>query len=280
MKVTLADYSGFCFGVTKAINTAFDEINRNRNKANYSLGPLIHNPQVVKSLEDEGVRIIEDLNDIKEGNVIIRSHGVPEEIYRIAEEKQLNVIDTTCPFVRRIQKIVKEYCDKDFQIAIIGNPHHPEVIGINGWCYNRAVIIQEPGDIERINKDQKLCVVVQTTMSLTKYRELIELLKDKVKEIEIFDTICHATKQRQDAAKKLAGEVDAMIVIGGSNSSNTQKLVAICKEVKPESTFHVEGVEELDIEALRSYERVGVTAGASTPIWVINEIIEALKNIN
>jgi len=280
MKVLLADYSGFCFGVTKAIDTAFEEVKRNKDKANYSLGPLIHNPQVVKSLEDEGVKIVEDLENIHEGNVIIRSHGVPEKIYKIAEDKQLNIIDTTCPFVRRIQKIVKEYYDKDYQIAIIGNPHHPEVVGINGWCYDRAIIIQEPSDIDKIDGNQKLCVVVQTTMSLKVYKELIQLLKAKVKDIEVFDTICHATRHRQDAAKSLASKVDAMVIIGGNNSSNTQKLVTVCKEVIPDSTFHIESVDELDIDVLKQYEVVGVTAGASTPIWVINEVIEKLKKIN
>ena len=280
MKVLLADYSGFCFGVTKAINTAFEEVKRNKDKANYSLGPLIHNPQVVKGLEDEGVRIVDDLDNVHEGNVIIRSHGVPERIYKIAEDKQLNIIDTTCPFVRRIQRIVKEYSDKEYQIAIIGNPDHPEVIGINGWCYDRAVIIQEPNDIDKIDENQKLCVVVQTTMSLKVYKELLELLKTKVKDIEVFDTICHATRQRQDAAKSLANKVDAMVIIGGNNSSNTQKLVTICKETRPNSTFHVESVEELNVDELKQYEVVGVTAGASTPIWVINEVIDKLKRIN
>lgn len=280
MKVLLADYSGFCFGVTKAITTAFDEVKKNKDVANYSLGPLIHNPQVVKSLEDEGVKIIDNINEIQEGNIIIRSHGVPEDIYKIANEKRLNVIDTTCPFVRRIQRIVKEHCEKGYQIVIIGNPHHPEVIGINGWCYNRAIIIQDPIDIDQIDENQQLCVVVQTTMSLTVYKKLIELLKEKVKEIEIFDTICHATKQRQDAAKKLASEVEAMVIIGGNNSSNTQKLVAICKEVRPNSTYHIEDTDELDEEALKHFKVVGVTAGASTPIWVINEVVKKLKEIN
>lgn len=281
MKVILADFSGFCFGVTKAINTAFDEVKNSKGSLNYSLGPLIHNPQVVKSLEEEGVRVVEDLDEIHQtGNLIIRSHGVPEKIYRLAEEKGLRVIDTTCPFVRRIQKIVKDHCEKGYQIAIIGDPKHPEVIGINGWCYESAIIIQESRDIEKIDENQRLCVVVQTTMSLSLYKKLIEQLKEKVKEIVIFDTICNATKQRQDAARILAKKVDAMIVIGGNNSSNTQKLVTICKEEKPSSTFHIEGLDELEIEKIRPYNVVGVTAGASTPIWVINEVVETLKEIN
>lgn len=281
MKVILADFSGFCFGVKKAINIAFDEVKKNKGDANFSLGPVIHNPQVVKSLEEEGLRVVEDLTEIgAPGNLIIRSHGVPEKIYRLAEEKQLNIIDTTCPFVRRIQKIVKEYYEKGYQIAIIGDSQHPEVIGINGWCNDTAIILEKKSDLDKIDGSKRLCVVVQTTMSLTIYKMLVDELKNNVKNIEVFDTICHATKQRQDAARKLAKEVDAMIVIGGNNSSNTQKLAAVCKEERPSSTFHIEGPDELQMERLKGYDVVGVTAGASTPIWVINEVVERLKEIS
>lgn len=281
MKVILAEYSGFCFGVKKAIDTAFEEIELNQGKQPiYSLGPLIHNPQVVDQLAGQGVRVVDTLEDITEmGNIIIRSHGVAEKIYEAVENNASKMIDTTCPFVKRIQNIVKEHHQNGYSIAIIGDPSHPEVIGINGWCDDQGIIIQEKADLEKVPSNVPLCVVVQTTMSIPCYEELAQLLKDQVKDIKIFNTICHATKERQDAARKLAKEVDAMLVVGGFHSSNTRKLVAICKEERPNSTFHVETADELDVEKLKQFDVVGVTAGASTPHWIIDEIIERLKNL-
>lgn len=280
MKVILADYSGFCFGVEKAINTTFDELKKNQDKNKiYSLGPLIHNDQVVKRLEDEGIVVINDIHDVPNGSIIIRSHGVPEEIYRIANEKGLNIIDATCPFVRRIQNIVKKYHDDGYSIVIIGNPKHPEVIGINGWCNNKATIIHHEEDINKIAKTDKICAVVQTTMSVDFYEEIASKLEGFANEVVKYNTICLATKERQLAAQKLAEEVEAIIVIGGYHSSNTQKLVSICKEKKPYSTYHVETLEDLPIEILKKYSVIGVTAGASTPKWIINEIIHKLSNI-
>ncbi|SNR88248.1 4-hydroxy-3-methylbut-2-enyl diphosphate reductase [Anaerovirgula multivorans] len=280
MKVILADYSGFCFGVEKAINTTFEELEKKQVKDNISsLGPLIHNNQVVKDLEEKGVKVFEDINDISTGSVIVRSHGVSEEIYEIAKDKGLNIIDATCPFVRRIQNIAKKYHDKGYTIAIIGNPKHPEVIGINGWCNNEAIIIKDEENLKQIPKFDKLCVVAQTTMSVDQYEKIIEQLENYANEIVKFNTICSATKERQLAAKNLAEKVEAMIVIGGYHSSNTQKLVSICEEIKPDATYHVETVEDLPLKDIKQYKIVGVTAGASTPKWIINEIIHKLSNI-
>ncbi|MBM7614098.1 4-hydroxy-3-methylbut-2-enyl diphosphate reductase [Alkaliphilus hydrothermalis] len=279
MKVILAENSGFCFGVKKAIDTAFNEVEAKNEHKLYTLGPLIHNPQVVEELKQKGIDVIEDLEEVHSGNVIIRSHGVPEKIYREAEEKGIILTDSTCPFVSRIQKIVKEYYDKGYQIAIIGDPNHPEVIGINGWCNDDGVILQKTENIEKLKEDKPTCVVVQTTMSLVLYEEFIELIKHKISDLQIFNTICLATRKRQDAARKLSKEVDAMIVIGGYHSSNTQKLVTICKEEKPNDTFHIETVDEIDFEILKKYETIGITAGASTPHKVVNEVLEKIKNL-
>ncbi|GAB6087852.1 4-hydroxy-3-methylbut-2-enyl diphosphate reductase [Alkaliphilus crotonatoxidans] len=282
MKVILAEHSGFCFGVKKAIDKAFDEIKLNKEgKPIYSLGPLIHNPQVVEQLAQSGVKVVENLDEIRDqGNIIIRSHGVSEEIYDAASKKAEKIINTTCPFVKRIQDIVKEHHEKGYCIVIIGNPNHPEVIGINGWCNNEGIIIQTEEDIERIpNNEMPLCVVVQTTMSIPHYHRLAKLLKDRGKEIKIFNTICHATQKRQDAVKRLAKKADAIIVVGGYHSSNTQKLVAICKEQKPDTTFHVETAQELDLHRLKQFNVVGVTAGASTPPWIIEEVVNRLNHL-
>jgi len=281
MKVILAEHSGFCFGVKKAIDTAFDEVSFNEGKTPiYSYGPLIHNPQVVAQLQSKGVTVVEDLEvSYAPGNWIIRSHGISEEVYGLLEEKGAKIIDATCPFVRRIQKLVKEYDQRGYQIAIIGDPSHPEVIGINGWCSNKGVIVQSKEDLEKIDSQQPLCVVVQTTMSLVHYEELVVAIKSQVQDLVLFNTICNATKERQEAARQLAQNADAMVVVGGYASSNTQKLVTICRGENPTGTFHVETAEELDIKKLRQYKVLGVTAGASTPHWIIKEVVARLEAI-
>lgn len=280
MKVILADYSGFCFGVENAINTTLKEIdNKDENKVVSSLGPLIHNDQVVKELKDKGVNVINNIDDAIEGSIIIRSHGVPKNIYEKAKNNKLEIIDATCPFVKRIQNIVKSHEERGYNIVIIGNPSHPEVIGINGWCNNKAIIIEDEEDIKKIPKTDKLCVVVQTTMSLAHYEKISNKLDSLANEVVKFNTICSATKERQSSAKNLAEKVDVMIVIGGFHSSNTQKLVEICKSVKPNATFHIETLKDLPLNELSKYKTVGITAGASTPQWIIDEIMEKLKSI-
>ncbi len=283
MEIILADYSGFCFGVEKAITTTLEtleELSEKPGKYNiYSLGPLIHNEQVVKELANKGIQVVEDIDDIGIGTVIIRSHGVPKEIFTIAKSKGLNIIDLTCPFVRRIQNIAEKYHKKGYRVVIIGDPEHPEVIGINGWCDNKAIIINDEKDLKRLVKFDKLCVVVQTTMSISQYEKISKELQGYADEIINFDTICLATKERQSAARELSSKVEAMLIIGGYHSSNTQKLVSICKEVKSCCTYHVETIDDLPIEELKLYKTIGVTAGASTPKWIINEIIHKLRNI-
>ena len=280
MRVKLAEYSGFCFGVEKAITTTLEELKKRTQKSNiYSLGPLIHNEQVVDSLSKKGIQVIENIDDINKGTVIIRSHGVPKAILETARDRGINIIDVTCPFVKRIQNLAEDYYNKGYKIVIIGDPEHPEVIGINGWCDNQAIIINNCEDLEDFPKSDKICVVVQTTMPVKQYKEISEKLKNYSSKIEKFNTICLATKERQSAAKKLSQEVEAMVVIGGHHSSNTQKLVSICKKIRPQSTYHVETVEDLPLDKLKQYRVVGVTAGASTPKWIISEIIHTLNNI-
>ncbi|KAB3524948.1 4-hydroxy-3-methylbut-2-enyl diphosphate reductase [Alkaliphilus serpentinus] len=279
MKVILADYSGFCFGVEKAIDIVFDEMNKNNGYHIYSLGPLIHNTQVVSQLEEKGLKVIDDIGSAEDGRVIIRSHGVSEAIYIEAKDKSLEIIDTTCPYVKRIQGIVNTYYKEGFSIVIVGNPKHPEVIGINGWCNNSAYIIETLEEAKGLPTFDKLCVVSQTTMSIPLFKTISEELISKGKEVKVHNTICSATKQRQEAARRLAKEVEAIIVVGGTHSSNTQKLVKICKEELPNSTFSVETVHDLDLELLKKYGIVGITAGASTPKWAIDEIIKTLEEL-
>ncbi len=278
MKVIVANHSGFCFGVEKAISAAFNELDSNSNNI-YTLGPLIHNKQVIDKLNEDGIRVIEDINEGVDGTVIIRSHGIPKRIYDVANDKNIFLIDATCPFVRKIQSIVKEYKEMGYDIVIIGNPDHPEVIGINGWCDDTAYVIKTEDDIKNIPFLDKMCIVVQTTMSTELYDKLTHMLEEKSNNIVKFNTICSATKDRQKAARDLAKEADSMIVIGGYHSSNTQKLVEICKEEKPDATFHIETASEIPLDLLKQYKSVGVTAGASTPKWIIDEVIDTINNL-
>jgi len=280
MKIKVARNSGFCFGVEKAVNKAFDATQQNKTNI-YSLGPIIHNKQVIGKLMETGLDVVNTIEEIQHGTVIIRSHGVGKNIYDRAELKDLEIIDTTCPFVRRIQNIVKDYYQKGYKIAVIGDPKHPEVIGIDGWCDNQALIVQSESDIPKDMKHfEKLCIVVQTTMPLSRFETLSEKLSQRAEHVERFDTTCFATKERQESAKELALEVDAMVVIGGYNSSNTQKLVDICKEILPQSTFHIETALALNPQDFNDFETVGITAGASTPEWIIQDVIKYLNKLN
>ena len=279
MKVKIANNAGFCFGVKRAMNIAWHELEERENGI-YALGPLIHNKQAVSRYEDKGLKTVNDLNDIPSNeSVIIRSHGVGEGIYIQSKEKDINVIDTTCPFVTKIHNLAKDYSEKGYKIIVIGDKNHPEVIGINGWCNEDAIIIKTLEEVDELNLDvnDKYCVVSQTTINLDLYDSIVEKLSTKLNNIVFKNTICSATKERQYSAKELSKEVDCMIVIGGKHSSNTQKLVNICSGIVP--TFAVETKDELDINELKKFDTVGVTAGASTPDWIITEVINFIESI-
>jgi 4-hydroxy-3-methylbut-2-enyl diphosphate reductase len=278
LKIIIADNAGFCFGVKKAMNKTINAIGNTNSKKIYTYGPLIHNNQVINKLEGMGVSSVENLKDAKDNTLIIRSHGVPLNIYDLAKEYNIQITDATCPFVRKVQKTAKEYYDQGYTIVIIGNPKHPEVIGINGWCNNNAYIVQNAEDVDKINHWDKMCVVAQTTITLELWNSVVGRLHKRAILLEKVNTICTATKERQKACKNVAKEVDAMIVIGGYHSSNTQKLVQIGKKYC-ENTYHIETADELPIENLKNLNKIGVTAGASTPDWIIKEAIEKMNNM-
>ena len=280
MNIKISEKAGFCFGVKRAMGLAWRELCDEHDKQPYALGPLIHNKQAVEKYEERGLITVDDIEEIpSDVKMIIRSHGVSKSIYDRAEEKGLDVVDTTCPFVKKIHDIVKENYDNGKKIILIGDKNHPEVIGINGWCKNTAITIKtiEEAEVLELNNDKSYCAVAQTTMNLEVYRKIVEILKTKANDIEFNNTICSSTKARQEAARELASEMDCMIVIGGKHSSNTQKLVGICKEVCP--TFAIETRDDLDVEEIKKYENVGITAGASTPDWIIDDIIKFLKSL-
>ncbi|MBS4536256.1 bifunctional 4-hydroxy-3-methylbut-2-enyl diphosphate reductase/30S ribosomal protein S1 [Clostridium sp. D2Q-14] len=277
MRVILADNSGFCFGVERAINKSLITIKSKEDV--YSLGPLIHNKQVIESLSKQGLTTIENIDELNSGILIIRSHGVPINIYNDLKSKSIDYVDLTCPFVRNIQKIAKEHYDKGYKIIIIGNPKHPEVIGINGWCNYEADIINSKDDIEDTKKYDKICIVVQTTMNERKFEVLSKLISKNANEVLKFNTICNATKSRQKSCKEVASKVDAMIVIGGYHSSNTQKLVSISKDIC-KNTYHIETIDDINLKELKKYSLIGITAGASTPDWIIKEVVNHVSNID
>ena len=280
MEVKIAQNAGFCFGVKRAMKMAWDELENKCENDTYSLGPLIHNKQAVYKYKEKGLIEKEDLEDIPSNSkLIIRSHGVGEKVYTESKSKDMEIVDTTCPFVKKIHDIVKDFSDRGYEIIIIGNAVHPEIIGINGWCNNNAIIINKVEEIDSITFDstKAYCVVSQTTANLESFNNIVEKLKEKITNLTVKNTICFATKERQLSAIDLAKEVDCMVVIGGKHSSNTQKLVTICSKVVP--TFSIETKEELKKEMFENFKVAGVTAGASTPDWIIDEVIEYLKAI-
>ena len=280
MEVVRAESAGFCFGVEKAMEKAYQQIEKKTKTGEkiYTFGPLIHNEEVVKELKQKGVQVIdsvEELKEITEGSVIIRSHGVSREIYHILEQRGVECIDATCPFVKRIHKIVEKESEQGKKIIIIGNDGHPEVEGIKGWCSSPAIVIESKEDAMNYlpGEGEKICIVSQTTFNYNKFQELVEIFEKKGYDISVVNTICNATEERQTAARELAKKADVMIVIGGTNSSNTRKLYEICKS-ECEDTHFIQTLDDLNLDLPKSVRLVGITAGASTP----NNIIEEVQN--
>ena len=274
MEVTLAKTAGFCFGVKRAVDKVYELADQEEKV--YTFGPIIHNEEVVQDLESKGVQVLHSLDElaaVTDGIVVIRSHGVPESVYRLMEEKHIRYADATCPFVRKIHKLVEKHSREGRRIVIVGNDHHPEVEGIKGWSLTEPVVI---GSVEeaknlQIPETEPICVVSQTTFNYNKFKDIVEILEKKRYDRIVLNTICSATEERQEEAVRLASQVDAMIVIGGKSSSNTQKLFEICRNAC-ENTYYIQTLVDLDIKPFQSFRHVGITAGASTPNKIIEEV--------
>ena len=275
MNVIVAKTAGFCFGVKRAIEKVYEQIDI-ASKPVYTYGPIIHNEEVVRDLEEKGVHVlntVEELQALRDAVVVIRSHGVGKEIYDILEKNHIEIVDATCPFVKKIHNIVVEQNQQGRRVVIVGNPTHPEVQGIKGWGDEHTIVIEHAEELEdfEVKSGEKLCIVSQTTLNYKKFQELVEKISKKGYDILVLNTICNATQERQVEAKRIAAEVDAMIVIGGKNSSNTQKLYEICqKECK--HTYYIQTLGDLNPESVNSVRSVGITAGASTPNHIIEEV--------
>ena len=281
MEINIAKSAGFCFGVRRAVDTVYKESGK---KNVYTYGPIIHNDEVVADLERQGVGVIYDSREFRslgEGTIIIRSHGVPKAIYDEIAEAGLDLVDATCPFVRKIHRIVERESREGRVVIIVGNNHHPEVEGIMGWCHTRPIVIENRKQAEAIavDADTKLSIVSQTTFNYNKFQYLVEIISEKGYDINVFNTICNATEERQKETRELAMRSDAMIVIGGRHSSNTQKLFEISKK-ECSNTFYIQTKNDLNMEDFHNIGILGITAGASTPNNIIKEVHESMAEMS
>ena len=282
MSVNIAKSAGFCFGVKRAVNMVYDEIGQSDCPI-YTYGPIIHNDEVVKDMKAKGVTVIKDLSQLMQfpkGKIIIRSHGISKAEYEKIESSGFEIMDATCPFVLKIHRLVEKHSADGKHIIIVGNPQHPEVQGIRGWVSGEEVtVISDVNDAHNfsVSDDKKICIVSQTTFNYNKFQELVEIISKKGYDIIVLNTICNATEERQTEARQIAKESDAMIVIGDKNSSNTQKLFEICKK-ECANTYYIQTSNDMDYHELRSINNVGITAGASTPNNIIEEVSKNVRN--
>ncbi len=275
LEVILADYLGFCYGVKRAIKIARE--NAAPDGSACTLGPIIHNPQMVERLKDEGVGTIDRLDDLKRGKVIIRSHGVGPETYERAEAMGLECVDATCPHVKKAQLSAKELAEEGRFVVIVGEKEHPEVHSIVQWAGGNVAVIETVAEAASVPNASRLGIISQTTFSGERFREIVSALLDKSRDIRVMRTICTATDQRQRAARELASKVDVMLVIGGKNSANTTRLAQLCAKIC--RTYHIETAEELRPAWFDNIEKIGITAGASTPDWIIKEVYKKCQRI-
>lgn len=283
MGLTIAKSAGFCFGVKRAVNMVYEAIEE-ADTLIYTYGPIIHNDEVVKDMKEKGVIVINSLDELKQypkGVMIIRSHGISKFEYDTILNSGFTIMSATCPFVTKIHKFVEKYSADGYHIIIIGSPVHPEVCGIKGWAQN-------PDDVSIINTideaqkfalytQKKVCIVSQTTFNYNKFKDLVEIISKKGYDITVLNTICNATEERQTEARKVASDADVMIVIGDKHSSNTQKLFEICKK-ECINTYYIQTSDEMDYSKIGSNNNVGITAGASTPNNIIEEVSKNVRN--
>ena len=284
MEIILAKSAGFCFGVQRAVDMAYEQAG---HREVYTFGPIIHNEEVIEDLKSKGVNIIEDLDELEgksDCTVVIRSHGVEKKVYDDLNSRGIHVVDATCPFVKKIHNIVKNDSEADRVIIIVGDPNHQEVKGIVGWCSGEVhVVDSEEGVLSLIDvlsdESREISVVSQTTFNLNKFNNIVDIIRNKLYNVNVYETICNATAVRQKEAKEIASRVDAMIVIGGRNSSNTQKLYDISKK-ECENTYYIQTLVDLDLTTFESVSRVGITAGASTPNYIIKEVHSSMAELS
>ncbi|OGP92930.1 MAG: 4-hydroxy-3-methylbut-2-enyl diphosphate reductase [Deltaproteobacteria bacterium RBG_16_48_10] len=277
MKLFIAKSAGFCFGVKRAMDLALEAAKRDPRDL-CTLGPLIHNPQAVEFLKGLGIEVKEKIEEIPKGTVIFRSHGVSLQDLKKAREKGIRIIDATCPIVKRAQFYAKFLHRYRYAVLIVGDAHHPEVEAIRSYLPEGVEVIERVEEVHRSGPWEKLGIIAQTTQSFNLFKKVVALSLERAKEVRAFNTICHATMIRQKEAVEIARKVDCMIVIGGHNSGNTQRLASMCREIQP-CTIHIETARELNPKRLVRKSRIGLTAGASTPHWIIEEVEEVVRTL-
>ena len=277
MKLIIAKSAGFCFGVKRAMEIALEAVKKYPQHL-YTFGPLIHNPQAVQYLEELGVKVKDRMEQIPGGTVILRSHGVSLKDLEKAKRKGLKIIDATCPIVKRAHYFAKFLRRNGYGLLIVGDADHPEVEAIRSYLDKGVEVVEKPETLKGLGPWKKLGVIAQTTQSFDLFKKIVAASLERSKEVRVFNTICHATTIRQEEAIEIARKVELMIVIGGYNSGNTQRLAGICREAQPE-TYHIETAQELNRNWLEKKERIGLTAGASTPSWIIEEVEREIRRL-
>ena len=277
MEIILAKSAGFCFGVRRATQMAFEAASKHENIC--SLGPVIHSPQVVKGLAEQGVKVVSKVEDIPPGSVIVRSHGITSEEMEKIHESNLTIVDATCPFVKKAQEYAARLSDEGYTVVIVGEMEHPEVQGIVSYAGEALVhVVADARQASALPRMKKVGIVAQTTQLYENLKDIMDVCLAKSQELRIYNTICDATSVRQNEAREIALEVDLMFVIGGHASADTSRVAAISREIQPR-TWHIETTEEIKPEWFASVSRVGVTAGASTPRWLIDEILARITEL-
>jgi len=276
LKIVLSKEIGFCFGVENSVNIAKKILKENKKRV-YMLGPIIHNPQVIEDFKKDGVKIVDRIEDVPEkSTVITRAHGVSHSILHQALEKNLFIVDTTCPYVRKVQKIAEYLNKNNYFVIIFGDKMHPEILSLLDIINNNALVVDKVTEIRKIKYQKKIGFISQTTKNIYNFKKLSSKLLDKTEELRIFNTICKSTTERQKSVIELAKRVDIMVVIGGKKSANTSRLVEICHH-QGVKTYHIETKDQMKYEWFHPEDNIGITSGASTPDWVINEVINKLK---
>jgi len=277
MKLLVAKSAGFCFGVKRATRMAFDAAETHEKIC--SLGPIIHSPQLVDKLEEKGVRVVKEVEQLQGEAVIVRSHGITAGEQRGLQERRLEIIDATCPFVKKAQEHAAQLSRDGYHLVLVGEADHPEVQGIVSYADSKSVsVVANVEEAAALPRQGRIGVVAQTTQSLGNFQQIVAVCLQKAKEVRVFNTICDATSVRQDEARSIAGQVQLVLVIGGYNSANTTRLASICAELQP-NTHHVETAQDLRAEWFAGIESVGVTAGASTPGWLIDQVLEEMARL-
>ncbi len=276
MEIIVAKNSGLCYGVKRALSIA--ENTRKDKKGNvFTFGDLIHNPQVISNLEREHIFSVDDIRDLKQDTVIIRSHGVSPEIYRLLKQKSTEIIDATCPIVKKIQKLVELLSKTEEEIIIVGSKKHPEIKGLTGYSSGKGLIVENQEQAKRLPRKRKRSVLAQSTQDMFLFTEIIATLVKKTEELQVYNTICQSTQTRQKSTSELASCVDTLFIIGGKNSSNSFKLYQISKRVLP-NTYFIENSEQITPYMLKGSKKIGLSGGASTPPEAIQEAVAKIKS--